>query len=151
MKNYSRILHAAVIVVLSFQLVSCGTILYPERRGQTGGRLDVGIVILDGIGLLFFLVPGLIAFGVDFTTGAIYLPEHKYIKKDPDNYRTVRFDPRHYTKESLENIIRQETGQDFHFNDQQIQYMELKNTDELSLHFKQYYSESGMTVADTVQ
>src|SRR5689334_12007234 len=55
-------------------LASCGTILYPERRGQTAGRLDVGVVALDGIGLLLFLVPGVIAFAVDFATGTIYLP-----------------------------------------------------------------------------
>src|SRR5262245_1704793 len=37
-------------------LASCGTVLYPERRGQPAGRLDVGVVALDGIGLLLFLV-----------------------------------------------------------------------------------------------
>ena len=61
--------------VIAAQLVGCGTILYPERRGQSAmEKLDADIVILDGIGLLFFLVPGVIAFAVDFATGAIYLP-----------------------------------------------------------------------------
>ncbi len=54
--------------------VGCGTILHPERRGQPAGRLDWGVVLLDGLGLIFFLIPGLIAFAVDFSTGAIYLP-----------------------------------------------------------------------------
>ena len=58
---------------LSFQL-GCGTLLYPERRGQNGGRLDADVAILDGIGLVFFIIPGLFAFAVDFVTGAIYLP-----------------------------------------------------------------------------
>jgi hypothetical protein len=53
----------------------CGTIIYPERRGQKGGKLDAGVVLLDGLGLLLFFVPGVIAFIVDFCTGAIYLPE----------------------------------------------------------------------------
>src|SRR5690606_1945709 len=53
---------------------SCGTLLYPERRGQPRGQLDVGVVALDGVGVLLFLVPGVIAFAVDFATGAIYLP-----------------------------------------------------------------------------
>jgi hypothetical protein len=52
----------------------CGTILYPERRGQPAGRLDWGVVALDGVGLLLFFVPGVIAFAVDFATGSIYLP-----------------------------------------------------------------------------
>ncbi len=67
-----RILVAAILVV---QLLGCGTILYPERRGQPAGKYDTDIVILDAIGLLFFIVPGVIAFGVDFSTGAIYLPK----------------------------------------------------------------------------
>ncbi len=36
------------------------------------------IVAFDAIGLLFYIIPGLIAFGVDFATGAIYLPDAKY-------------------------------------------------------------------------
>jgi hypothetical protein len=49
-------------------------LLHPERNGQTGGRIDPAIAILDGVGLLVFVIPGLVAFGVDFATGAIYLP-----------------------------------------------------------------------------
>ena len=64
---------ALLTALLGFQL-GCGTLLYPERRGQTQGRLDADVVILDGIGLLFFILPGLFAFAVDFITGAIYLP-----------------------------------------------------------------------------
>ena len=32
------------------------------------------MVILDALGLLIFLIPGVSAFAVDFSTGAIYLP-----------------------------------------------------------------------------
>lgn len=53
---------------------ACGTILYPERRNQPAGRIDSDVIILDAIGLIFFFVPGVIAFAVDFATGAIYLP-----------------------------------------------------------------------------
>ncbi len=67
-----RVFVAAILVV---QLLGCGTILYPERRGQPAGKYDTDIVILDAVGLLFFLVPGVIAFAVDFSTGAIYLPK----------------------------------------------------------------------------
>jgi len=60
---------------LMFTQVGCGTLLYPERQGQSPGRIDTSVLILDGIGLLFFVVPGLIAFAVDFSNGTIYLPE----------------------------------------------------------------------------
>ena len=56
---------------------SCGTLLWSERQGQergTGADIDWAVVGLDGIGLFFFVIPGLAAFGVDFYTGAIFLP-----------------------------------------------------------------------------
>jgi hypothetical protein len=56
----------------------CGTLLYPERIGQPPGPLDWRVVALDTIGLLLFLVPGVIAFAVDFYNGTIYLPPGSY-------------------------------------------------------------------------
>lgn len=55
-------------------LVGCGAILYPERSGQPKGRIDPAVAILDGIGVLLFIIPGLVAFAVDFHQGTIYLP-----------------------------------------------------------------------------
>lgn len=60
------------------QLAACGTVFYPERRGQISGEIDPGVAILNGIGLLFYVIPGLIAFAVDFATGAIYFPDQRY-------------------------------------------------------------------------
>lgn len=75
MKNVSRrVSRAGLVALLLVSLVGCGTILYPERSGQGRGRLDATVVLLDGAGCFLFLVPGLIAFAVDFATGAIYLP-----------------------------------------------------------------------------
>lgn len=48
--------------------------MFPERRGHSEGKIDPNVVVMDGIGLLFFVIPGLVGFIVDFTTGAIYLP-----------------------------------------------------------------------------
>lgn len=69
-----RITKVVVGSLIASQLAACGTLIYPERQGQTGGKLDLGVVALDALGLLFWFVPGVIAFGVDFITGAIYLP-----------------------------------------------------------------------------
>src|SRR6478735_8544569 len=70
------------LVVWGFQsgitccAVGCGTLLHSERCGRShGGRIDWKIAALDGLGLILFFVPGVIAFVVDFSTGAIYLPE----------------------------------------------------------------------------
>lgn len=49
--------------------------MYPERRHQPRShQIDWKVAALDGLGLLLFFVPGVIAFVVDFYTGAIYLP-----------------------------------------------------------------------------
>ncbi len=99
-------------VGLAFFLASCGTILYPERRGQPAGRLDIGVVALDGIGLLLFLVPGVIAFAVDFATGAIYLPPGYAAVAPPTatDLCQVRVDPAQLTPRRLEGIVREQTG-----------------------------------------
>ncbi len=142
MKNYFDIFRAFIVLILSFQLISCGTILYPERRGQTAGRLDVGVVILDAIGLLFFLIPGIIAFAIDFSTGAIYVPASKTAKDNHSRYKIVKFDPHHYTIASLEKTIQQQTNSDFHFSDKQLRYIKLKERKEIAMRFKQFEENS---------
>ena len=57
----------AMIAVFIFSASGCATIFYPDRQGQTSGRVDVVMLCVD---ILIFW-PGLI---VDFVTGAIYLP-----------------------------------------------------------------------------
>jgi hypothetical protein len=93
-------------------LASCGTLLYPERRGQPAGRLDAGVVVLDGLGLLVFLVPGVIAFAVDFATGAIYLPPSygMLVPGTRAELCKVEVNPAELTPERLEAIVREQTG-----------------------------------------
>ena len=76
--RFSRVLGYAVLVSLLGQLTACGSVFYPDRRGQIDGRIDPLIAGLDALGLLFYIVPGVIALGVDFTTGAIYFPNTRY-------------------------------------------------------------------------
>ena len=71
---------AAILLTtaMTTQLAACGTVFYPERRGQISGELDSGLVVLNSLGFLLYIVPGVIAFAVDFATGAIYLPDSRY-------------------------------------------------------------------------
>ncbi len=62
-----------VMAVIIFNMTACGYFLYPERVGQKSGRLDPAIVVLDAAALLLGILPGIVAFAVDITTGAIYL------------------------------------------------------------------------------
>ena len=83
--NLKRNVSLAVGAALVAQCLGCGSIMYPDRRGYHGGPLDPGVVLLDGLGLLFFIVPGVIAFAVDISDGAIYLPHprrHHYWRDD---------------------------------------------------------------------
>jgi hypothetical protein len=73
MKTITGIL-LSLLLVLPFS--SCGTLMFKERQGQPHqSSLDPNVVIMDSLGLLLFVLPGLVAFGVDFSTQAIYLPE----------------------------------------------------------------------------
>jgi len=98
-------------------VAGCGTILYPERRNQPpGGNLDWGIVALDGVGLLLFFIPGVIAFAVDFSTGAIYLPPDGYgDAKPPANDEPlveVQVPPKELTPQRLEQVASKHAGRD---------------------------------------
>ena len=106
-----------VVVMLAMLAAGCGTILYPERRGQPAGRLDFKVVALDAVGMLFFFVPGIVAFAVDFATGAIYLPPEPYIigaasGKLPPADQWVKLDvpPAELDRESIEAAIAEQTG-----------------------------------------
>jgi hypothetical protein len=60
-------------------LSGCGSFIHSERIGQPhSNEIDWKIAALDGLGLLLFFIPGIVAFVVDFYTGAIYLPLVQY-------------------------------------------------------------------------
>jgi hypothetical protein len=113
-----RLITGLAAAGLAVHLASCGTILHPERRGQPPGRLDPGIVVLDAVGLLLFFVPGVVAFAVDFATGAIYLPPEHAVHDVPGDVpcldaagrRVVRLSPAEITPERLEKIVQEHTG-----------------------------------------
>ena len=101
----------AVLLAVSLLTASCGTLLYPERRGQSHGRIDPSVAILDGVGLIVFLVPGLIAFGVDFATGAIYMPRAT-AANDPDEpqFDVVRGSSQGLAIDEVESIVSDRLG-----------------------------------------
>jgi hypothetical protein len=140
-------LKSLIILALTFQMVACGTILYPERKGQIDGRLDIGVVLLDGIGLLFFIIPGVIAYAVDFTNGTIYLPgtstKTKKAGLDLHDLKTVQFDVHHYTPDSLRAVIRKETGYDLDWRDPRLRAVRLGSRGELPACFRRRAANAG--------
>jgi hypothetical protein len=108
-----RLLSAGMLSVST----GCGTILYPERRNQPpGGKLDWGVVALDTVGLLLFFIPGVIAFAVDFTTGAIYLPPPGYTAlraaKGDEPLVAVHLPQEELTNERIEQVASEHAGRD---------------------------------------
>ncbi len=57
-KLFVSLICVVVSVVLITQLYGCGTLIYPERRGQTGGTVDAGVAIMDGLWVFAFIIPG---------------------------------------------------------------------------------------------
>ncbi|MFI5349223.1 MAG: polyribonucleotide nucleotidyltransferase [Elusimicrobiota bacterium] len=131
MIEQSRKSIGAVLVAALLVQTGCGTIMYPGRRGQTGGRLDAGVVVLDAIGLLFFILPGVIAFAVDFSDGTIYLSGGSKGHFSQNDIKTIHFDPRRDGTKEIESLIRENTGVADALTQPGVQSSELKTVDEL--------------------
>jgi hypothetical protein len=117
-----------LVCMLFFVQVGCGTILYPERRGQQTPtidrleRVDPLVVVLDGILLFAFLVPGVVAFAVDFSTGAIYLPpgQINFLKSkstaNRNDVQVVQIDPDKLNMDNIKRVVQEHTGYAIQFD-----------------------------------
>ncbi len=117
MRKFGKLFISLICIVVSAvmitQLYGCGTLIYPERRGQRGGTVDGGIAIMDALWLLVFIIPGVVAFAVDFTTGAIYLPGGSKRSSAPGQtgeVTVVRVDPRNLDENKIKEIVMKEKG-----------------------------------------
>ena len=134
-KKLVKTLYVLVCAVLIVQMAGCGTLMYPERRGQRGGRIDAGVAVLDGIGLLFFIIPGVIAYAVDFSNGTIYLPGTSRSSLDVKDIKQVKFDSKHYNAATIEKIIKRETGYAVKLSQDNIEVYKLKSLDDMMVRF----------------
>jgi hypothetical protein len=107
-----------------------------HRLAERGGDIDVGIAILDGIGLLFFIIPGVIAYAVDFSNGTIYLPNRsRRASGEADELRRIHFDPHRSTCADIEAILERETGRTIKLDEPTVQVFELGSVDEMKARF----------------
>ncbi|MDD5668586.1 MAG: hypothetical protein PHE58_00950 [Candidatus Omnitrophica bacterium] len=134
-KKLVKTLNVLVCAVLIVQLAGCGTLMYPERRGQKGGRIDAGVAVMDGLCLLLFIIPGVIAYAVDFSNGTIYLPGTSRGSLDIKDLKQVKFDPKHYTNATIEKIIEEETGYAVKLNQDNMKISRLKSFDDMMMRF----------------
>jgi uncharacterized lipoprotein YehR (DUF1307 family) len=132
-KKLVKTLYVLICAVLIVQLAGCGTMMYPERRGQKGGRIDPGVAVMDGLCLLLFIIPGVIAFFVDFSNGTIYLPHTSTGSLDAKNIKMVKFDPKNYTQASIEKIIYEETGAAVNLDQANVKISRLTSMNDMAI------------------
>lgn len=119
-----RWLAGAVVGVSIVALSGCGTLFYPERKGQLSGDVDPVVAIANSVGLLFFIVPGVIAYAVDFSNGTIYLPSNSSASVDShrlDDSMDVA---------ALEKLLSDKAGQPVSLENELIMIEEVESLDE---------------------
>ncbi|QVM90763.1 polyribonucleotide nucleotidyltransferase [Pseudomonas entomophila] len=120
MRIPSRVIGGVLIATLLTQLTACGTLFYPDRRGQIEGKIDPVVAALDAIGILFYVIPGLIAFGIDFASGAIYYPGGQTAHIDPIKLKPAINANGQVDKVKLQAILESELGQRLPLNDPRL-------------------------------
>jgi hypothetical protein len=133
----SKVVILTLVAAIALFSTSCGTLLYPERRGQPpGGPLDPGVVILDALGLLFFIIPGVVAFIIDFSNGTIYLPPPAYGYVPHQTLRRKDLEPvklakEEMTRERIEEIVSERAGRRVRLEPGQFRAVELTDLEEV--------------------
>ncbi|MCE8015599.1 hypothetical protein HOP62_05840 [Halomonas sp. MCCC 1A17488] len=120
-----RALAGLVLGVSITALVGCGTVFHPERKGQMSGRIDPVVAIANGVGLLFFIVPGVIAYAVDFSNGTIYLPG----APDSAGVDALKMDG-NMDVPSLERLLSEKTGKPVSLDSEMVRVEEVESLDE---------------------
>ena len=130
-----RPLCGLMIIGMGLQMSACGTVLYPERKGQIDGQIDPNVAILNGIGLLFFLVPGVVAFAVDFSNGTIYLPEKDDKASTPfedTTYIVIHTDPENLSGDYIQEVVEQHTGRDLDLHSPRVRITPVNSLDHIA-------------------
>jgi hypothetical protein len=100
-----RLIGGVLVATLLTQVTACGSIFYPDRRGQI---------------VLFYIIPGLIAFAIDFTTGAIYFEPGKTAQVAPEKLRQAIGADGTVDNHKLQTILESELGRSFPLDDPRL-------------------------------
>jgi hypothetical protein len=135
LKKFVMVLKVLLCAVFILQAVSCGTILYPKRIGQRGGYIDPAVCVMDGLCCLVFLVPGVIAFAVDFSNGTIYLPGGRDGVLDLKSSKKIAFDASNCTMADIQNIVIKKTGLDIILNRPDVKIYSFSSFTDMDAHY----------------
>jgi hypothetical protein len=134
-RQFGKIFHIVVSVVLIIQLSACGYFMYPERRGQKPvGRIDPAIAVLDALGLLLFIVPGVIAFAVDITNGTLYFPSgrrHSSLSTETEHITVIRVNPAALNEKTIQEIVQKQIGVSIRSDLRDVEIYELDRSENI--------------------
>jgi len=140
-------------------LTGCGTILHSDRVGGHHSRdIDWKIAGLNGLGLAFFFVPGVIAFVVDFYTGAIYLPPQRSASDSGSESKSehlatwerMEVGTHRLTREPLERILSERSGRDCQLSQTGTRVSILESGDQIAAHRRRHQSDPAYGVSAEV-
>jgi len=125
-----------MVAATGLGLSGCGYVIYPERRHQTltGTTLDPMIIVLDGLLILVGVLPGIIAFAIDVSSGCIYMPAGA--QGQARGFRRFRTPGRR--RHDFELALQEATGLPLALDDPRLQFvvepMELSPSDLDAMH-----------------
>lgn len=141
-KKLTKTITLGLATVMVLELTACGTVFYPERKGAKSGSIDPIVAVADAIGLLFFFIPGVIAFAVDFNNGTIYLPHGKHSSLTPAELKSVSPNGK-LDKKALSDLMSKKLGQTIDVSAADVQFKVFGSEESLLT----YLNRSGLTLA----
>lgn len=141
-KRVTRMVAISLSMAMILQLTACGTVFYPERKGTQSGSIDPIVAVADAIGLLFFFIPGIIAFAVDFNNGTIYLPHGRHASLTPDELKSVSVNGK-VDRKALSVLVGQKVGMSVDLNVPDVQIKTFNSEETLV----SYLNKTGFTLA----
>ncbi len=141
-KALTRMIAVSLSAVMVLQLSACGTVFYPERKGTKSGEIDPVVAVADAIGLLFFFVPGVVAFAVDFSNGTIYKSGKRHSSLTPAELKSVSPDGK-LDKKALSALMSKKLGLAVNLDSSNLQMKKFNTEAELLAHL----NTAGLTLA----
>lgn len=142
-KTLTRAIAVSLSAVMVLQLSACGTIFYPERKGTKSGEIDPVVAVADAIGLLFFFIPGVIAFAVDFSNGTIYKSGKRHSSLTPAELKSVSVNGQ-VDKKALSVLMSKKLGLAVNLDSSSLQMKKFSSEAELLAHL----NVAGLTLAN---
>lgn len=141
-KTVTKMIAVSVSAIMILQLTACGTIFYPERKGTKSGELDPIVVVADAIGLMFFFIPGVIAFAVDFSNGTIYKSGKRHSSLTPAELKSISVNGK-VDKKALSVLMNKKLGLAVNLDSSNVQMKKFNTEAELLAHL----NTAGLTLA----